>query len=180
MGDGTDRRQPLHHRVSSVKGVSMVLPFQGEDTVGCRAILSNLVQHPADLQEPRRTRYAEQRYVVQCICDQGCVAVISAILLGLRQHFAHYSERVLAFIGPHIVDHSPDKSHEGSSSYASGDAEPSQPTRQQYDVRSRNCRHRVHNLPNAEVRFACYGFPGAVVFTGHVLCEHNEQFANHT
>ena len=33
MGDGsTDRRQPLHYRVSPVKSVSMVNPLEGEDT----------------------------------------------------------------------------------------------------------------------------------------------------
>ena len=43
----------------------------------------------------------------------------------------------------------------------------------QYDVCSRNCRHRVHHLPSAETRCACNAFNWAVVFTGHVLCEHN-------
>ena len=48
MGDGTDRRQPVHHRVSTAKGVSVVHPLEGKDTVGCRASLSNPVQHPGD------------------------------------------------------------------------------------------------------------------------------------
>ena len=32
MGDSTDRHQPLQHRVSPVKSVSMVHPLEGEDT----------------------------------------------------------------------------------------------------------------------------------------------------
>ena len=122
MDDGSDRRQPLYHRVSTVKGVSMLHPLEGEDTVGCRARRSSPAQYPADLQVPRRILYAEQRYFVQCMFDQSCVAVISAILLGLRQHFAHYSERLLAFIYLHIADHSSDKSDEGSSPYTGRDA----------------------------------------------------------
>ena len=39
MGDSTDRHQPLHHRLSSVKGVTVVHQFQGEDTVGRHASL---------------------------------------------------------------------------------------------------------------------------------------------
>ena len=32
MGDSTDRHQPLQHRVSPVKSISMVNPLEGEDT----------------------------------------------------------------------------------------------------------------------------------------------------
>ena len=32
MGEATDRRQPIQHRVSPVKSVSMVHPLEGEDT----------------------------------------------------------------------------------------------------------------------------------------------------
>ena len=32
MGDATDRHQPIQHRVSPVKSVSMVHPLEGEDT----------------------------------------------------------------------------------------------------------------------------------------------------
>ena len=32
MGDATDRHQPIQHRVSPVKGVSMVHSLEGEDT----------------------------------------------------------------------------------------------------------------------------------------------------
>ena len=64
MGDGTDRSQPLHHRVSTVKGVSVVHPLEGGDTIGCRASISNHVQHPVDRQVPRRSLRVEW-YVVR-------------------------------------------------------------------------------------------------------------------
>ena len=32
MGDATDQHQPIQHRVSPLKSVSMVHPHEGEDT----------------------------------------------------------------------------------------------------------------------------------------------------
>ena len=109
------------------------------------------------------------------------MAVISAILLALRQRFA-FSERVFAVNYPHIVDHSLDNSHGGSSSYAGGDAESSQPAREQRDVCSRTCRHLVHHLPNADISLACYERHGAVVCrpAGRVLCGRSEPYSHHT
>ena len=51
---------------------------------------------------------------------------------------------MFAVINPLIADHSPDKSDEGSSSYA--DVESVQQTGLRYDVCSRSCRHRFHHL----------------------------------
>ena len=55
MGDRTDRRQPLHHRVSTIKSVSMVHPLEGEDAVGCRVNVSSFIQHPELCEKARRT-----------------------------------------------------------------------------------------------------------------------------
>ena len=65
MVDGTDRRQPIHHRVSTAKGDSVVHPIEGEDTVGCRASLSSPVPNPADRQVQCRSHHTEQWYVVR-------------------------------------------------------------------------------------------------------------------
>ena len=45
VDDSTDRRQPLYHRVSTVKGVSVVHQLDGEETVGCSACICSSVQH---------------------------------------------------------------------------------------------------------------------------------------
>ena len=67
MVDGTDRRQPIHHRVSTAKGDSVVHPLEGEDTVGCHARISSPVQHPGDIQLPHRTLHVGQWYVIRGI-----------------------------------------------------------------------------------------------------------------
>ena len=53
------RRQPLHHRVSTAKDVSVVYHLEGKDTVGCRASPSGWVQHPDSCPMPTQLLFAE-------------------------------------------------------------------------------------------------------------------------
>ena len=57
MGDSTGSRQPVHHRLSTIQGVSMVHSFEGEDTVGCHAHRSCSVQHSEICQTPHLILY---------------------------------------------------------------------------------------------------------------------------
>ena len=92
MVDGTDRRQPVYHRVSTVKGLSVVHPIEGEDTVGCRVSPSSHVQHPADRQEPCRSHHDEQWYVVRGISYMEPMGPLSF------PKFYNFYDRVLAVI----------------------------------------------------------------------------------
>ena len=109
LDDSTDRRQPVYHRVSTVKGVSVVHQLDGKETVGCRACLCSSVQH-------------------HNVCCLG-------ISVRTHQRIACYLPTYSADMHPHGVEHSPDESLQHSSSYA--DAEPEYPEGYVYDICSR-------------------------------------------
>ena len=178
MVDGTCRRQPIHHRVSTVNGVAVVHPIEGEDTVGCRVSPSNPIQHPADRQEPCRSHHGEQWYVVRGTTLPHGATVISEILQCLRQSISCYNVGVFAVMYTYVLDNSSDKSDEGSSSYAVGDAESAQPAGQQYDVCSRDCRHRVYHLQSAASYLESDEAPRVYVSRGLVLCGHSVLYAS--
>ena len=127
----------------------------------------------------RRSHLAEQLYVVRGICCIHGATFVSAMLLCLRQSFAHYSDVVFADVYPVGVDRSSDKSDDGSWSYAGGDAASPQPAGQQYDVCSRNCRHRVHHLQNAAYHLEVGGAPELVVFSNILLYGYDVLYASH-
>ena len=102
VGDTSDRRQPLHHRVSAVKSAHVVHQFEGEDTVGCRAPLCCSVR--------------------QCSHCHGD--------LFRRQNQTHSHYRLSSYVGhyptnmhPGVVEHSPGNSTACSSSYADAESE---------------------------------------------------------
>ena len=180
MVDGTDRRQPLYHRVSTAKGLSVVHPIEGEDTVGCRVSHGSHVQHPADRQEPCHSHHGEEWYVVRGTSLPHGATVISEIIQCLRQSISCYSVGVFAVVYTYVLDSSSDKSDESSSSYAVGDAESalSQLAGQQYDVCSRDCRHSVYHLQSAASHLESDEAPRVVVSRGLVLCRHNILYAS--
>ena len=107
MGDGTDRHKPLHPRVSSVKGVTVVHQLEVEETVGCRACLGCSIQH-------------------RSLCwhaDVGAIWTNSIVSIHIHERLASYLFTHSAHMHPHSVEHSPDKSDEDSSSNADAESE---------------------------------------------------------
>ena len=132
ISDSTDRGEPLHHRVSTIKGASMVHQYEGEDRVGCRAPLSCSVQHPDVPHDILGLKYS-QTYIIQRIV--WCIYTYST---------NKYSR---------VAEHSPDKSAAHSSSYAESEsAYRKSAERHFYDVRSHNHRHRLNRLSSAGAR----------------------------
>ena len=78
----------------------------------------------------------------------------------------------------HVLDNSSDKSDEGPSSYAGGDAESEQSAGQQYDVCSCDCRNRIHHLQSAASHWECDVNPGVVVLRWQLLFGPNVRYAS--
>ena len=62
MGDATDRHQPIQHRVSPVKGISMVHPLEGEDTfdMGDATDRHQPIQHRVSPVNPFHSGYSRR------------------------------------------------------------------------------------------------------------------------